>query len=816
MQRTEALTLHACALLRDAILQVAENGQILAAHGAVQRVLGAHLLSGKHLTQLFPGLQVDAECDELAALRKMLLNGRSEHSLRVLGPPLGDSATVHELDIVADGHGYVVIVHDPRAARNERWLQQMLEISSDAILLVDESDRVRYWNSAASQVFGYTAEEILGTDVRQIVHAACAADLQSRLQAARFGARTLPFDSKRVARSGECVEVRTQILAISAEGEPPLLCVVDRDVSVLKRLESLARDHQAHLHRLVQSAVDSIVTIASDGTIESFNAAAERLFGYTGAEVIGQNVRILMPEPYRGEHDSYLKRFLNTRHARIIGVGREAVGQRSDGSTFPIELCISQFELDGQQKFTGVLRDITDRKAAEHKLRDYAQMLEQANATLSRAMVEVESSSRLKSEFLTNISHEIRTPLNAIIGFAELLAEREHSAEDRESIDAIQRNGAHLLALVNDLLDLSKIEAGTLNVECVPCKPRTVLDEVLALTRPRAEERKLALGTRILDDVPETVQSDPTRLRQILLNLVSNAIKFTREGGVTIGARAAGTPQEPLLEFNVIDTGIGMSAAQRERVLRPFEQADGSTTRRFGGTGLGLTISKRLAQLLGGDLEIAESAPNQGTTVRFWIRQALEDPGSAVLVPARTTFEELPVAAPSDREAPGAAHAELDTPLSCRVLLAEDGPDNQRLFTHVLLKAGAQVQVVDNGREALDRVVSQGVDASPFDVVLMDMQMPEMDGYEAARRLRAAGFSRPIVAITAHAMATDRAKCLEAGCSHYLTKPLNRRRLLATLASIAREALPAVVAPAAAGSSVDAQVELATPPIGIG
>ncbi len=391
---------------------------------------------------------------------------------------------------------------------------------------------------------------------------------------------------------------------------------------------------------------------------------------------------------------------------------------------------------------------------------------------LSEARLRAEQASRTKSAFLANMSHEIRTPLTAILGFAELLgpdgALADDEAETREAVRSVRSNAEHLLTIVNDVLDMSNIEAGRLAIEESVVDPSEVIGEVVSLLSPRAQAKGLSLETRVTGAGPGTVLTDPTRLRQVLLNLVGNAIKFTDRGGVVIDLHYHQEARK--LEFRIEDTGIGMSPDELARVSRfePFSQADTSMTRRFGGTGVGLRISHALCRMLGGDLRMVSSI-GRGSVFTASI--------GAGTVPT------TPSLAP-DAEPAHAPDAMRDVRIDgLRVLLVEDGIDNQRLIAFHLRKAGAAVEIAPNGLIAAERM-EQAPDA--FDLVLMDMQMPELDGYDATRRIRGAGVDLPIVALTAHAMTGDREKCLEAGCTDFLTKPIDWLLLVDTCRSWGR------------------------------
>jgi signal transduction histidine kinase/DNA-binding response OmpR family regulator/HPt (histidine-containing phosphotransfer) domain-containing protein len=381
--------------------------------------------------------------------------------------------------------------------------------------------------------------------------------------------------------------------------------------------------------------------------------------------------------------------------------------------------------------------------------------------------------SRSKSEFLANMSHEIRTPMTAVIGYADLLLDPSITASDRlNHVQTIRRNGEHLVSLINDILDLSKIEAGKMTVESVPCSPSQIIVDVCSLMRVRAKDKGLDFEVEFQTPIPATIVSDPTRLRQTLLNLVGNAIKFTNRGSVRILARcdAPGT-SSPELTLEIADTGVGLTREQQSRLFRPFEQADNSTTRKYGGTGLGLVICQRLTQMMGGDITV-ESLSGRGSSFVMTVRTGSLDGVKMFVGLTEAEIPEVGVDAPR-------AHASAE-PLRCSVLLADDGIDNQILISTLLKKAGASVVIAENGRVAVERALAAAVSGSPFDVILMDMQMPERDGYGATAKLRLKGYRGPIIALTAHAMAGDRERCLNAGCDDYLTKPIHRTRLIET------------------------------------
>jgi signal transduction histidine kinase/ActR/RegA family two-component response regulator len=412
------------------------------------------------------------------------------------------------------------------------------------------------------------------------------------------------------------------------------------------------------------------------------------------------------------------------------------------------------------------------------ELRKAQRDLEQKNLMLESAIVQAEGATKAKSEFLANMSHEIRTPLTAILGFADFLADRVVEPEQSDAVQTITQNGKHLLDLLNDILDLSKVEAGSMEIEVERVDLRKLVDSVRKLMEVRAREKSLSLEVFFPGFIPETIETDPTRLRQILLNLVGNALKFTDKGGVlVVGTLDEVADPEPRFVFSVMDSGIGMSEEQVGRLFLPFSQADSSTKRQFGGSGLGLFISRNLARMLGGDVEVS-STPGYGSIFRVYVRTGNLD---GVKLANAYSDDVRPAGS-------GEGGGDQLPVLRGRILLAEDTVVNQRLVRYILTKAGAQVDVADNGRIAIDLFLAARTTSLPYDLILMDMQMPVMDGYETVALLKGHADCPPIVALTANAMRTDREKCLEAGCDAYASKPINRRALLETIA----EQLPRV------------------------
>lgn len=410
-------------------------------------------------------------------------------------------------------------------------------------------------------------------------------------------------------------------------------------------------------------------------------------------------------------------------------------------------------------------------KAEETNRRQLA-ALRQNQIELDNSRRSAEQANLAKSQFLANMSHEIRTPMTSILGFAENCLDANLGEKDRqEAIGTILRNGDHLLRLINDILDLSKIEAGQLRLERIRTSTVDLFEEARGLMAGAANKKGLAFEVEYRNSIPETIETDPTRLRQALINLIGNAIKFSEKGEVRVIVQLVPAPDagsDAMLEVQVVDTGIGIDPKDLDRLFVPFTQADNSMTRRFGGTGLGLTISRQLCRELGGDLAVA-STPGEGSRFTLTVSTGALDGVRLIDQPKHFKIR-------SDR----APQPTSDT-IHARILVAEDGIDNQQLIAFILRKAGAEVVLVENGKEAVDAAMLALESDEPFDLILMDMQMPVLDGYSATGDLRSRGYTRPIVALTAHAMADERERCLAAGCDEYASKPIDRRRLLATI-----------------------------------
>lgn len=408
----------------------------------------------------------------------------------------------------------------------------------------------------------------------------------------------------------------------------------------------------------------------------------------------------------------------------------------------------------------GTCTDIHDRKLAERKLVEAERMAVSANT--------------VKTHFLANMSHEIRTPLGAILGFAELMLSPDMSFEERtQYVHTICRSGQQLLKIIDEILDISKVESGHMEIECIEVNLGNLLRDLRDLLMVKAKSKGVDLQFCFKSPIPEHIFSDPTRVRQILMNVICNAIKFTEKGKVTLETEwIEATELRPsVLAFCVQDTGLGIDHAQAEKLFQPFVQLDSSTTRRFGGTGLGLALSRKIAQALGGDVLLEKRAGKQGS--RFLIEIEAE------ALPNSNFTNKVDEPIVKEMESPEVAEAQALAGM--KILLVEDAQINQLLISRFLTKAGAEVELAENGALGMQKAL-----AGDYVAVLMDIQMPEMDGYEATTQLREQGYEGPIIALTAHALKEDRERCMKAGCSDYLTKPIDRKLLISRITHFAK------------------------------
>ena len=796
---------------------------------------------------------------------------------------------------------------------NESRLRMFADATQEG-LLFHENGVVLEVNKAFTTLSGYARDELIGMPVETVVSSHSAPVVRWHLNkdtAANYEVTAVCKDgSTRVVHvtSGPAVYEGRQIRFACLRDLTEFKRIEQEILQLNQNLESLIEERTAelraseeHFRAVTHSAHVAIVSADKNGNIMSWNQGAQSMFGHASEEVLGKPLTILMPERYRAAHTAGMKRFLASGEKRVIGTHVELEGLRKDGSTFPLELSLAEWSTAKGQFFTGILQDISERKQSDAKLQSFAEDLElkvaERTAELERARNEAEEANKAKSIFLASMSHEIRTPMNGVLGMLEVLQQSSLLRHQLEMVDLIRDSAFSLLTIIDDILDFSKIEAGELKIENAPTSPSAVVDKVCGLLQYMADKNNVELTQFTDPSLPDNVIGDAVRLQQILLNLVNNAIKFSNgaeaRGRVHIRALLAGSDaQTANLEFRVSDNGIGMDSETQARIFAPFSQADESTTRRFGGTGLGLTISRNLVEMMGGSIEL-QSAPDAGSTftvrIPFVRMDQAEDPkpgaspvaglncvvvgdspgqaedfaiylsaaGATVerasnLISARDRARILKgplviwvidselqspsletlrnaglvrkdiesrfvliergkrrnpriiakdlvavdgnalsreiflravgsaagrkrkakatISSPAKRTRQSAITRNEAVRQNKLILVAEDNEVNQKVVLHQLRLLGLTADVARNGREAMKRLAEHD-----YALLLTDLHMPKMDGYEltAAVRLSEAEDRRlPIIAMTANAAKDEAARCAAAGMDAYLPKPV--------------------------------------------
>lgn len=607
------------------------------------------------------------------------------------------------------------------------------------------------WDARMYELYGVPTEQFEGNykswldDVHPDDRQRCDAAIQSALK------NEHPYDIEfRICLpdgSVRHIKADGQVV-FNAAGQPLRMTGINYDITQRKQAEEEVKQHRDHLLELVDErtaslkaivdhAADGIITIDDQGKVLSFNTAAETMFGYSAASMLGTNVNRLMPEPYHSHHDAHLKRYRETGEAHILGMGRELIGQRQDGNVFPLYLAISEFQIAGQRRFTGILRDISAQKLLE--------------ANLIQAREVAEAANKAKSSFLANMSHELRTPLNAILGFSRLLRHDNNMTESqRKTLDLINRSGENLLNLINDVLDMSKIEAGRLEIENAPFDLHTMLSDIIELVRVRAESKGLKLQLEQQPSFPQFISGDETKLRQAVINLIGNAIKFTEQGTVTLRLSAETIDSNHShLHIEVQDSGMGISPEDQGLIFEPFIQVGLRNTQK--GTGLGLSITRKLVELMGGELTV-NSHLGQGACFRINLPAQLAE--TSISREVNSNQSRVLGLAPGQGE--------------CRILIVEDQMENWLLLQRLLQDAGLSVRIAQNGMQGIEEFENWHPQ-----LIWMDIRMPVLDGMETTRRIRRlkGGDKVKIVALTASAFQEEREQIMAAGMDDFVGKP---------------------------------------------
>lgn len=519
-----------------------------------------------------------------------------------------------------------------------------------------------------------------------------------------------------------------------------------------------AQKVEKRLETLIQTLLDGIITTNEKKEIVGWNGGAEQIFGYKREEVVGQSVFMLIPRRYRKKYEEEIDAVLKDEKV-LNGKIVEVFGARKSGEEFPLEASVSTWKTNGETYSTGIVRDITDRKILEDSLRHSTAMAEKSN--------------QIKSEFLAKMSHEMRTPLTSIIGYSELMLAPEVNVNEYPFfINIIQSNGKHLLGLITDILDLTGIESNTLKVDHIKCSPQDIVNDVVAALSSFASRKGLTVEVDTSKNVPPFIFTDPKRVFQILYKLLHNAIKFTEKGIIKVTISNPNKNKVPTtLQFIVVDPGIGISKEIGKDLFNVLSASDSSFVRKIGGSGIALAVAKKLAELLGGGISYY-SEEQRGSTFVLTIATGLT-----------TELMESNLSTIENKSQPSETSMEIKILNNRRILIAEDNQDTQRLIALSLKYAGANVEAVANGQQALQKGLDALETGDPYDVILMDIEMPEMSGIEATQKLRSAGYVAPILALTAFATKEESDKCVAAGCNEVIIKPVDREHLIQKLNS---------------------------------
>lgn len=633
---------------------------------------------------------------------------------------------------------------DPEIDRD--FAHQVMATVGQGIVVSSEGWRFEYVNPAFARMVGSRPEELIGRSMDELIH---PHDLPILIQARsrRQAGETSSYEARLIRSDGCVFPVQVTGTPRWQDGKFFGSIVAVTDLTERKRFEDELKKSEAKNRALLDAIPDAIFLLDKEGNFLDYRAPNSSIL-YAPAELfMGKNIHSIMPQ-------DLVELTMNN-----LGLARQSGKMQVFEYQLPTNGEIKHFEarinLCEGGDFLALVRDVTERKRSDEML--------------WKAKEEAEAAAKAKSEFLANMSHEIRTPLNAVIGLTGLLLDTDLTHEQRNYLEIVRDSGDSLLSVINNILDFSKIDGGMMELEHSPFDLRRCIESTMDLMVTRAAEKGLVLKVVLDDQLPTMLVGDASRLRQVLANLLSNAVKFTDKGFVEVSVRGNAIPEGFELRFDVLDTGIGMPQDKLDRLFMPFSQIDSSITRRYGGTGLGLAISKRLVEMMGGRIW-AKSDLGVGSTFSFAVKVKLPCMQSV----QHKVKDLIPVIKP-----PIEGHFQQARPLS--ILLAEDNAVNQMVLLQMLRKIGYQADLASNGFDVL-----AALDRQAYDVILMDIQMPDMDGFEATRRIlaRFPKKKRPrIIALTAHALNGDRERCLEAGMDSYLSKPVKIEDLQSALRS---------------------------------
>ena len=631
-----------------------------------------------------------------------------------------------------------------KAEENIQIFEELLQSSVDGVVIVDRNGQIERLNPAIETLFDYQGSELIGKNVSHLMSDENAQLLKHAikhyLETDQSHLVGHSFESIGVKKDGTEFDIELSISEFNASGKVCFAGFI-RDAS--HKTEALANEKRAkaQFENAMNAAMDAIILIDDQGKIINFNPAAEEIFGHKFEDISGKKLSdVIIPDRYREAHEKGMKHYLATGEGPVLDNRIEIEGLHSNGEEIQIELAIREIKGASGKLFIGYARDISERKSFE------AQLLDAKNSA--------EMATRAKTSFLAMMSHEIRTPLNGVMGIHGLLKETKLDDDQKQLLETASESGQSLLTIINDLLDFSKLEAGKFEIENKPFNIRELVTSVINLIQPHADEKELKLVCDIEDSIPHFLMGDAARIRQILLNLSWNAIKFTEQGKVEILIE---NRTNDVISFSVKDTGIGISQEKHADLFAEFSTIDASYSGKFGGTGLGLAICKALVENMDGEIGLSS---NLGRGSKFWFNLALNPSEESHKLTQAMENDELPIPDLSQ----------------LRVLIAEDNKTNQLITSRYLSHFGCQFEIANNGIEAVEKVMM-----NDFDIILMDISMPELNGYEATSKIRSIENKKkselPIIAFTAYASKDDQAKIAESKMDGFIPKPFSREQL---------------------------------------
>ncbi|MCL4125836.1 UNVERIFIED_CONTAM: hypothetical protein GTU68_060231 [Idotea baltica] len=642
-----------------------------------------------------------------------------------------------------------------------------MESAQNGIVIADASAAdhpIVYTNPGFLNLTGYSMDEVVGRNCRFLQGEETDEVAVKKIHEHLKSGKPCQVTLKNYRKDGTSFWNDLQVTPVfDSDGTLVSYIGIQNDITERVDAENVAKSNATRTQTILDTTADGIIGLNLDGDCTFCNSSALRLLDYDESEdLVGQNMHQLIHHS-RPNGDTYDVAACQMNRAARDGVSfhvSDEVFWRKDGSSIPVEYWVRPVIRDGQTRGSVVsFQDISQRLTIEKRQSRILQDLELANLAAQRA-------SETKSEFLANMSHEIRTPMSAIMGYADILSRYIEDADNLNCVNIIRENGKFLLDIIGDILDISKIEAGKIQLNRSDVRIDEMVEELRTMLSVRAQEKQLDFSIRIEGEIPKTIRNDAQRLKQILLNLVGNAIKFTDAGSVEVIIRFLAENDGKTLQFDVIDTGIGLTDEQIQKLFQPFTQVDASAGRKYGGTGLGLAISQRLAEMLGGSITV-KSKLKEGSTFTLSLSvdvdQASELIDNEALVQVRLKAEPPVVVSQN---------------ITGRILVVDDRREVRFIAQHLLEDAGAIVITAEDGEQCIEAVCEADEKDEEIDLIVMDMQMPVLDGYGATRKLREMDYKNPIIALTAHAMEGDREKCLAAGCTDYVTKPLEKATFL--------------------------------------